>query len=90
LAWQFDLGRNVQLLDEFSPDVVSDGLLKAAAISLLVSLQNSPALMLEEIENGINPGNIQEVMNCIYHFSQSFCIAIIFRSPRLRVHISDR
>jgi len=29
IIWQFDLGRNVQLLDEFSPDVVSDGLLSS-------------------------------------------------------------
>ncbi len=64
--WEFDLGRK-QLVDEFIPDVVSDGFLKAAAIGLLVSLSKQPALiMLEEIENGINPGNIQELMYWIW------------------------
>ncbi len=69
LLWQFDLGRTTtdRLVDEFPPEVLSDGLLKAAAIALLVSLETSPALILmEEIENGINPGNIQELMRWIW------------------------
>jgi predicted ATPase len=48
-------------------DSVSDGFIKAAALALLVSLRNPPALILmEEIENGINPGNIQEIMDWIW------------------------
>ncbi|HBW58293.1 MAG TPA: chromosome segregation protein SMC, partial [Oscillatoriales bacterium UBA8482] len=69
LLWEFDLGRTTtdRLVDEFPPEVISDGLLKAAAIALLLSIKNPPALMLmEEIENGINPGNIQELMRWIW------------------------
>jgi len=65
LLWEFDLGRTTtdRLVDEFSPNVIFDGLIKAAAIALLVSIQRPPALILiEEIENGINPGNIQELI----------------------------
>ncbi len=57
--WLFDLGRSPARLDEFSPDVVSDGFLRAAAIALLTSMRNPPALiLLEEIENGISQRNI--------------------------------
>lgn len=46
---------------------MSDGFVKIAVISLLASLRKPPALiMLEEIENGINPGNIQQLMNWIW------------------------
>lgn len=65
LLWEFDLGRTTtdRLVDEFPPDVISDGLIKAAAIALLVSIERPPALILiEEIENGVNPGNIQELI----------------------------
>lgn len=66
LIWEFDLGRKGSV-EEFMPDVVSDGFMKIAAISLLASLRRPPALiMLEEIENGINPGNIQQLMNWIW------------------------
>ncbi len=63
--WEFDLGstRTDRLVEEFSPDLLSDGFLKAAAIALIVSLERPPSIiMLEEIENGINPGNIREIM----------------------------
>ncbi len=63
--WEFDLGstRTDRLVEEFSPDLLSDGFLKAAAIALIVSLNRPPSIiMLEEIENGINPGNIREIM----------------------------
>jgi AAA15 family ATPase/GTPase len=70
VIWEFDFGRETKgkrLLEEFSPEVISDGILKAAAIALLVSLQKPPALiLLEEIENGINPGNIQLLMDWIW------------------------
>jgi len=65
LLWQFDLGRKTsdRLVDEFPPDVISDGLIKAAAIALLVSIERPPALILiEEIENGVNPANLQELI----------------------------
>ncbi|TAE58308.1 MAG: chromosome segregation protein SMC [Nostocales cyanobacterium] len=66
LIWEFDLGRKGNI-EEFMPEVVSDGFMKIAAISLLASLKTPPALiMLEEIENGINPGNIQQLMNWIW------------------------
>lgn len=68
ILWQFDLRReSKEILDEFHPMAVSDGLLKAAAISLLTSIQFPPSLiLLEEIENGINPGNIQEFLNWLW------------------------
>lgn len=67
--WEFDFGcvRSDRLLEEFTPDLLSDGFLKAAAIALMVSLDRPPSLiMLEEIENGINPGNIREVMHWLW------------------------
>ena len=69
LLWEFDLGRKTtdRSVDEFPSEVISDGLIKAAAIALLVSIQTPPALILiEEIENGINPGNIQELMGWLW------------------------
>ena len=74
LIWEFDLGRSgmEQLVEEFTSDSISDGFIKAAAIALVVSIQRSPALILiEEIENGINPGNIQEIMNWIWQATVS-------------------
>lgn len=69
LAWIFDLGQNTKL-QEFLPDAVSDGFMKAAAISLLASLYRTPSLiLLEEIENGVNPGNIQELMRWIWQMT---------------------
>jgi hypothetical protein len=44
--------------------------MKAAAISLLASLYRTPSLiLLEEIENGVNPGNIQELMRWIWQMT---------------------
>lgn len=69
LIWEFDLGRKGKV-EEFPPDCVSDGFMKAAAISLLASLFRPPTLiLLEEIENGINPGNIQELMRWIWQMT---------------------
>jgi predicted ATPase len=67
LIWEFDLGPNEPgRLDSFDTTVVSDGLLKAAAISLLTTVRHPPALiLLEEIENGVNPSNIHEFMSWI-------------------------
>lgn len=62
--WEFDLGkvRGDRLIEKFPTDAISNGFLKAAAIAFLASTLSSPALILiEEIENGINPGNIQEL-----------------------------
>lgn len=65
--WEFSLGAQAGRLDEFPPHVVSDGLLKAAAIALLVSIRRPPALILiEEIENGINPKNIQGLLGWLW------------------------
>lgn len=74
LIWEFDLGRSGtdRIVEEFTSDSVSDGLIKAAALALLVSLRNPPGLILmEEIENGINPGNIQEIMDWIWQATAS-------------------
>lgn len=57
--WLFDIGREPARLDEFSAEVVSDGLLRASAIALLSSMETPPALILiEEIENGISQKNL--------------------------------
>lgn len=72
--WEFDLGRkgSGRQLDEFPAYVVSDGMLKASAIALLLSLDKPPALiLLEEIENGINPANIQLLMSWIWQAATS-------------------
>lgn len=69
VIWEFDLGKKGSggLLDEFPATVVSDGMLKAGAVALLLSLETPPALiLLEEIENGINPANIQLLMSWIW------------------------
>lgn len=67
LFWQFDMKGTLQ---GFPPNLVSDGLIKAGVISLLTSLPASPAMvLLEEIENGINPGNIQEFIRWIWQAS---------------------
>jgi predicted ATPase len=69
LVWEFDLGRK-GIVEEFPAAVLSDGFMKAAAISLLASLRRPPTLiLLEEIENGINPGNIQELMRWIWQMT---------------------
>jgi len=67
--WEFDLGspRTDRPVEEFSPALLSDGFLKAAAIALIVSVDSPPSIiMLEEIENGINPGNIREIMHWLW------------------------
>jgi AAA15 family ATPase/GTPase len=69
IRWQFDIGSSSpsRLVEEFNPNVISDGLVKAAAISLLTCLERPPAMfLLEEIENGINPGNIREFLSWIF------------------------
>jgi len=65
LYWQFNVKGNLQ---DFPTEAVSDGLIKAAVISLLTSLRpfSASIILLEEIENGINPGNIQEFMRLIW------------------------
>ncbi len=68
VRWQFDLQRRgAPRVDAFPIEIVSDGLLRATAISLLASMRNPPALlMLEEIENGLNPGNIGALMSLLW------------------------
>jgi predicted ATPase len=59
LFWQFDLGRDPARLEHFDPDMLSDGLMRAAAIALLAAMQTPPALMMiEEIEDGISQKNL--------------------------------
>ena len=58
-VWLFDLGHVPPRAEEFPPQAVSDGLLRAAAIALLSSMPTPPALlMIEEIENGISQRNL--------------------------------
>ena len=58
-VWLFDLGHVPPRTEEFPPQAVSDGLLRAAAIALLSSMRRPPALlMIEEIENGISQRNL--------------------------------
>lgn len=65
--WLFDLGRNPAKPDHFPPEVVSDGLLKAAAVALISSMRYSPALiLLEEIENGVNQKNLARFLGWLY------------------------
>jgi len=67
--WEFDLGsqRTDRPVEEFAPELLSDGFLKAAAIALIVAADLPPSIvMLEEIENGINPGNISEIMHWLW------------------------
>ncbi len=68
ILWEFDIKEEkAGRLEEFPPDVVSDGLMKATAIALLTTLYYPPALILiEEIENGINPGNINQFMSWLW------------------------
>jgi len=62
IKWQFDFGGNN--FPYFSPDKISDGMIKAAAVALLCSLKNKPSIiMIEEVENGINQKKIAEFLN---------------------------
>ena len=66
--WQFSLTRRgPPRIDELRSEAVSDGLLRVAAIGLLTSMRSPPAIIqLEEIENGLNPGNIDSVMSLLW------------------------
>jgi predicted ATPase len=65
--WLFDLGRVPPRFDEFSPDLISDGIMRAAAIALLCSMRPAPALILiEEIENGISQRNIGSFLDWLH------------------------
>lgn len=68
IVWEFDLKQQkAGRLEEFSSDAISDGLIKAAAVALLTTVFHPPALILiEEIENGINPGNINQFINWLW------------------------
>ena len=46
LFWEFDIGREPAGLEQFRTDVVSDGLLRAAAIALLCAMEYPPSLIL--------------------------------------------
>ncbi|ACK68591.1 ATPase-like protein [Gloeothece citriformis PCC 7424] len=84
LLWEFEANKNNtdDSVFAFVPDVVSDGFMKAAAIGLLVCLPFPPALILiEEIENGINPGNIQELMRWIWQATSSTQFILTSHSP---------
>lgn len=68
IVWEFDLKQQkAGRLEEFSSDAISDGLIKAAAVALLTTAFHPPALILiEEIENGINPGNINQFISWLW------------------------
>lgn len=72
--WAFDTKQkpNHPMLEEFSSEAVANGFMKAAAIGLLASLQCPPALvLLEDIDNDINLGNIQELISWIWQATSS-------------------
>jgi predicted ATPase len=59
LFWEFDIGREPPGREQFRAEVVSDGLLRAAAVALLCAMHYPPTLiLLEEIEDGISQRNI--------------------------------
>lgn len=67
LRWFYKPDKQNPRLYNFTTDQVSDGFIKAAAIALLVSLDRAPSLiLLEEIENGINPLNIRYLLKWLY------------------------
>lgn len=70
LVWQFDLG-NHNIIN-FDADAISDGLLKATAVSLICALEKKPSIiMLEEIENGINQSKIKEFLGWLKYISDN-------------------
>ncbi|MEM8642661.1 MAG: AAA family ATPase [Cyanobacteria bacterium P01_G01_bin.54] len=69
IVWNFDWGGK-GIIEEFDSRFLSDGFIKAAVISLLASVRMPPSLiLLEEIENGINPANIQEIVRWIWQMT---------------------
>lgn len=67
LRWFYKPEKHIPRLYNFTTDQVSDGFIKAAAIALLISLDRSPSMiLLEEIENGINPLNIRQLLKWLY------------------------
>lgn len=67
LRWFYKPEKSIAKLYNFTTEQISDGFIKCAAISLLVSLDKAPSLiMLEEIENGINPLYIRYVIKWLY------------------------
>ncbi|WP_338759640.1 AAA family ATPase [Bernardetia sp. ABR2-2B] len=70
LVWQFDLGNHNSI--NFDADAISDGLLKATAVSLICALEKKPSLiMLEEIENGINQSKVKEFLGWLKYISDN-------------------
>ncbi|GAB6163761.1 ATP/GTP-binding protein [Desulfothermus naphthae] len=67
LRWFYKPEKHIPRLYNFTTDQVSDGFIKAAVIALLISLDRSPSMiLLEEIENGINPLNIRQLLKWLY------------------------
>jgi AAA15 family ATPase/GTPase len=67
LRWFYKPEKHIPRLYNFTTEQVSDGFIKAAAIALLISLDRSPSMiLLEEIENGINPLNIRHLLKWLY------------------------
>ena len=76
IKWSFDLGKGQ--LKYYEADKVSDGLIKAAAVALLCSLRNPPALLLiEEIENGINQRNLANFLEQLENLTAKKCQVIM-------------
>lgn len=69
LQWVFDVSGK---LVDFPTHKVSDGFLKAAAIALVCSMEQPPAIvMIEEVENGINQRNLSEFLGWLAMVAQS-------------------
>jgi len=91
ILWGFDLGEPQGKITEFTTDSLSDGFIKAAAISLLSSLRSSTKLiLLEEIENGINPANIEKIIYWLGNMSAlGTQIILTSHSPSVLREFSD-
>ena len=67
LRWFYKPQKQIPRLYNFTTEQVSDGFIKASAIALLISLDKSPSMiLLEEVENGINPLNIRHLLKWLY------------------------
>lgn len=65
VRWQFITGYNTLL--EFSPEELSDGLLKAGGIAMLCAMEQLPSLiLLEDVEESINYRKLSEFLFWIF------------------------
>ncbi len=102
VEWQFDMGLNNPYIGgpytafpAFSPEKVSEGLLKAGALALLCALSPPPPIiMIEEIENGINQKNLSEFLkwmhNTVEYGAEPTQFILTSHSPSVIREFSDK